>query len=112
MNILTQVEGAVLHALGAAIGADLAKATAPTAATAEGQQGAGGIAGPLTSPDSQNIIAQLEAFGIDLATGAPAKIAYKLPAEKYQTTFQWEGRTWNFTAEVVNGVLHLDAIPQ
>lgn len=58
-----------------------------------------------------NIVAQLETFALDLVMGVSAKIDYKLPTEKYSTTFNWEGKNWTFTAEVVNGDLKMTADP-
>ena len=63
------------------------------------------------SPDESQIIAGLEHFAIDLVLGVPATDKIKLPQEKYTSTFSWEGKTWTFTAEVVNGFLELSAIP-
>lgn len=61
--------------------------------------------------DGGNIVQELETFALDLVTGSKASLKYKLPTEKYTTTFNWEGKSWSFTADVQNGVLHLDAVP-
>ena len=57
------------------------------------------------------ILQQLVALALNFLAGIGGKISYKLPAEKFSTTFSAFGKTWTFTAEVVNGSLKIALTP-